>query len=66
MSNFFSKDPAKALVEIKEALYHRLDDCQHILEDDYERIDLFDAGYDRRVKDEVIFLKNFLDKIERS
>ena len=63
---FLPKDPAKAVVEIKELLYQRLklqreylDGCE---KDDYGYIDFY-AG---QVDSEVNFLEKLLDIIERS
>lgn len=67
MSNqFFSKDPAKAIIEIKEHTYERLEIMRSIIKgaakDEYGYIDEFDIA----VGSEIRFLEDLLDKIERS
>lgn len=63
---FLPKDPAKALVEIKEMLYQRLklqrEFLDDIEEDEWGHIE-FDVG---QIESEINFLQNLLDIIERS
>jgi hypothetical protein len=81
MKEFFSKDPAKALVEIKEELYRRLVRSQQFIDQygahlnvgrvvgedpDQDLLHREQVGFDRAVKDDIAFLKHILDVIERS
>ena len=81
MKEFFSRDPAKALVEIKEELYARLDRSQKFIDQygtqlsvgrvvgedpDQDILHREQVGFDRAVKDEIAFLQRILDVIERS
>ena len=81
MDDFFSKDPAKALVEIKEEMYARLVRSQQFIDrfgshlntdrvfgvdPDQDILHREQVGFDRAVKDEIAFLQRILDVIERS
>jgi len=81
MKDFFSKDPAKALVEIKEELYSRLVRSRQFIDQygthlnvdrvvgedrDQDILHREQVGFDRAVKDEILFLQRILDVIERS
>lgn len=65
-NEFLPKDPAKALVEVKEKLYERLAVLRTCLEgsaeDDYGYIDPFDI----QINNEIQFIERLLDVIERS
>ena len=66
MTEFLPRDPTKALVDVKEKLYERLDILRTCLKDrekdDYGYI----FGEDHMMANEVLFLENLLDIIERS
>lgn len=66
MANFLSKDPKKAIVEIKERLYERLEIMRSCIKDaakdEYGYIDEFDMA----VGSEVRFLEDLLDDMEKS
>lgn len=66
MTDFLPRDSAKALVEVKKALYERLEIMRSCIKDatkdEYGYIDEFDIA----VGSEVRFLEDLLDKIERS
>lgn len=75
MSEFLSKDPTKALVEVKEKLYTRLVAariCAKRIEIVLEKhpSSYVNAEKDKTeldcIKDEIKFLENVLDMIERS
>lgn len=63
---FLSKDPEKALVEVKEELFDRLNVLRQCLKDagadEYGYVDPFDIA----MNNEVVFIENLLDKMERS
>jgi hypothetical protein len=61
MPEFLSKDPAKALVEVKEKLYERIDILRSCISPDGP-IDRLDHHFNN----EVEFLTDILDLIERS
>ena len=61
MTEFLSRDPAKALVDVKEVLYDRLNIIRTCLGKD-EPIDRLDFHF----VNEIQFLENLLDIIERS
>ncbi len=66
MTEFLPKDPTKALIEVKEKLYGRLELLRPYIErmeiDDYGPLDFTEAAYYNEVK----FLEELLDLIERS
>lgn len=66
MSEFLTKSPDVALVEIKERLYDRLAILRPIIQrmeiDDYGPLDFTEAA----IASEVKFLEGLLDLIERS
>lgn len=67
---FLSKDPVKALDQIKDRLYNRLVVSRQFL-DNYGVDEIKDhntsaGGFDRAVLDEIFFLQRLLDEIERS
>jgi hypothetical protein len=66
MNDFLSKDPSKAIVEIKEKLYNRLAILRPYLEnmeiDEYGPLDFTEAA----IANESKFLEELLDIIERS
>jgi hypothetical protein len=61
MSDFFPRDPAKALVELKETLYERLGRVQGGIDENGKNWQLYMA-----LMEERDFLRDLLDKIERS
>lgn len=68
-ADFLSKDAEKAMAEIKAQLYSRLElsrNFQHYSVDVPELRNTREAGYDSAVRDEIRFLENLIDKIERS
>lgn len=66
MTEFLPKDPSAALVEIKEKLYERLAILRPFIQnmeiDEYGPLDFTEAAY----MNEVMFLEELLDIIERS
>ena len=66
MSEFLPKDPAQALVEVKEKLYQRLSILRPFIQnmeiDEYGPLDFTEASY----YNELMFLEELLDIIERS
>ena len=63
MTDFLPKDPVKALVDVKEELYDRLRVLRSCIQSTDEGIiDPFDI----QMMNEIYFLENLLDKIERS
>ena len=66
MSEFLPKDPAQALVEVKEKLYNRLAILRPFIQnmqiDEYGPLDFTEAAY----LNELMFLEELLDIIERS
>jgi hypothetical protein len=66
MTEFLPKDPVKALVEVKEKLYGRLAILRPYIKnmeiDEYGPLDLTEAAY----YNEMLFLEDVLDLIERS
>jgi hypothetical protein len=66
MTEFLSKDPTKALVEVKEKLYERLSILRPYISnmeiDEYGPLDFTEAAY----MNEWSFLEDLLDIIERS
>ena len=66
MSEFLPKDPAQALVEVKEKLYNRLAILRPFIQnmeiDEYGPLDFTEAAY----YNELVFLEDLLDIIERS
>lgn len=66
MQEFLPKDPAKALVEVKEKLYTRLAILRPFIQnmeiDEYGPLDFTEAA----IANEVKFLEELLDIIERS
>lgn len=63
---FLPKDPSKALVEVKEKLYDRLTQLRPYIErmevDDYGPLDFTEAA----IANEIKFLEELIDTIERS
>lgn len=61
MTEFLSKDPEKALVEVKEKLYERINILRSCISPDgaVDRLEL-------HFNNEINFLSNVLDLIERS
>lgn len=66
MNEFLTKNPDVALVEIKEKLYARLANLRPFIQDmeidEYGPLDFTEAAYYNEVK----FLEELLDLIERS
>jgi hypothetical protein len=69
MKEFFARDPAKALVEIKEELYGRLDRSRQ-LRSAYdlvnEKLSGRELGYRTGVNEEIMYLEKLVDTLERS
>jgi hypothetical protein len=61
MTEFLSQDPGKALIEVKEKLYERIDILRSCIHPDGP-IDRLDHHFNN----EVEFLTDVLDLIERS
>lgn len=66
MNEFLPKDPEKALTEIKEILYQRLEDVRRNMTIPVCSDDPFDLGIDCRLANEEMWLSQALDMIERS
>jgi hypothetical protein len=69
MKEFFARDPAKALVEIKEELYARLVRSRQLLaayDMANETLAGRELGYRTGVNEEIMYLEKLLDTIERS
>ena len=68
MTEFLTKSPDVALIEIKEKLYNRLDDLRRIKHDFAQtaKIDPVWEGIVGQCGSEERFLANLLDMIERS
>lgn len=71
MDDFFSKDPAKALVEIKEKLYIRYIRTRDLVQmydlaADTDDLTLQELGYRQGIKEEMRYLEKLIDMIERS
>ena len=66
MSEFLPNDPTQALIEVKEKLYSRLNILRPYIEnmeiDEYGPLDFTEAAYYNEIK----FLEDLLDIIERS
>lgn len=62
MTEFLSKDPTKALVEVKEMLTNRLVEQREY----YKVLIATGTAGEIEVDDEIDFLENLLDIIERS
>jgi hypothetical protein len=61
MTEFLSKDPQKALDELKEILYERMEDLKETI----EFLAVIDAD-ELTMYEELRFLQNLLDMMERS
>lgn len=69
MNQFFSKDPVKALEEIKVRLYDRLERSRHLLHQyDSAMLGLSpsELGYRAGVHEEIMYLERLLNDIEKS
>ena len=66
MKTFLSKDPSKAIVEIKEHLYERLEILRTCLGPGYKQIGYMFDEVEIQMCNEILFLENLLDMIERS
>ena len=66
MKEFLPKDPTQALIDVKEKLYGRLTNLRLFIQnmeiDEYGPLDFTEAAY----LNEVIFLEELLDIIEKS
>jgi hypothetical protein len=65
MSDFLSKDPTEALTQIKDILYERLRSRENYAAQDPLK-DQYFKGLQKGAVAEAEFLKNLLDRIERS
>lgn len=63
-NKFFSRDRAKAFDEIKEMLYSRMIVCEEAIGSD--QFSQWEVGYDDALKDEINFIRSFIDMMERS
>ena len=70
MSDFFDKDPSKAYEQVKEALYARLKMNEDIIaeynSDEISMDSVAVREYLYCLNDEQTFLRNLIDKMERS
>lgn len=66
MTKFLSKDPKKAVNEIKDTLYDRLRVLNYCIKDAYKDEYGYVEEYDRAMEREIEFLSEVLDMIERS
>ena len=66
MAEFLSNDPTKALIEVKEKLYDRLETLRFCIKDGEKDDYGYIWGEDATVENEIHFLENMLDIIERS
>lgn len=73
MAEFLPKDPIKAIVILKDTLYNRLIELRENLERSKKKHTAYDAYQSGQLdtqencwEDEIEFLQNLLDKIERS
>ena len=64
MTKFLSKDPAKALKQVTEQLYDRVSTLRQCVPD-MDKIGWEPDLADALMADEITFLENLLDKIER-
>jgi hypothetical protein len=62
MTKFLSKDPEKALAEVKEVLYDRLKVLRQCVGPDDE----YGDDVINQMRNEIDFLEDLLDTIERS
>ena len=63
---FLPSDPAEAKHEIVRELYRRFDEVLRAQKQEHPIDDEFEKGIDCRLANEELWLKDFLDKIERS
>ena len=72
MAEFYSHDPEKRWVELKEELYARLQQQEKYYQylKKYEVFDAYDGGRNdgaqNEVLEEISFLRELIDKMERS
>lgn len=67
--DFLAKDSEIKLEQVKEYLYQRLLRDREYIDQygvDIHDEDRYTVGYDRAVKDEILFLEKLVDQIERS
>lgn len=64
-NKFFSRDRQKAFDEIKEMIYARMEVCEISMQmnTDYNT---WNVGYDSATENEVAFLRQVIDMMERS
>lgn len=65
-SSFLPPDPAQAKHEIVRELYRRFDEVLRATKQEHPLDDDFEKGIDCRLANEEFWLKDLLDKIERS
>jgi hypothetical protein len=78
---FLPRDPAKAIAELRDRLYDRLNRSRQFIDQygshlntdrvfgvdqDQDLLHKEQVGFDRAVKDEILFLERLLDEMERS
>lgn len=66
LTKFLSKDPEKALVEVKEELFDRLNVLRQCLGPDVYTVGWEANEVEEQMINEVSFLEDLLDMIERS
>lgn len=67
--DFLAKDSETKLTQVKEYLYQRLLRDRDYIDKygvDIHDEDRYAVGYDRAVKDEILFLEKLVDQMERS
>ena len=64
--DFFAKDPAKTLEEVKAHLYSRLDSVRQTAVEQNRHGDSGSMGRRDTLMNEAVFLAILLDKLERS
>lgn len=66
---FLARDPELAFQAVKERLYSRLERSRQFIEQygvSRSEYETRAAGFDQAVKDEIVFLENLINDIERS
>lgn len=78
---FLPRDPTKALAELKDRLYNRLNRSRQFIDkfgshlntdrvfgvdQDQDLLHREQVGFDRAVTDEILFLEKLIDEMERS
>jgi hypothetical protein len=66
MTDFFSKEDEKLVVQLKEMLYDRLSEVRRAANMKFPLDDDFELGINCRLANEAEWLEDLLDKVERS